>query len=161
MILLVLARLLLAGVPDAGDDDCSLNPDAIHGYLDTQDGGTRLKAVHVSERTARESIRLSDGTVVALTMGGCAHYAFSLQWSHLPPGPSPRNRHDEVLLALSLLRRTPLHDAQAVVGTLTEALEGAAQDPSARLPKSDAEISLVVSHAHKETTVELSYDFML
>src|SRR5581483_4062341 len=101
---------LLVAVLLSVDDECILNQEVVRGQLDHHAKGVQTVAAPVvKDHNVHEAVRLSDGTVVTLDYGGCAHYGFRLEWSKVK-----RKGESDAAAAKALLLRTPFHkDAES------------------------------------------------
>jgi hypothetical protein len=149
-------------------DDCTLQREAIaskllHGTVGTK---TLLEPTFdPEERHLHERIELSDGVVVAFAIGGCAHYAYELEYE-LPATAVPNDAERRLDALEALLRRTPIADDLAIDFAdriRKRAKPATPRDPAGpwELDCGDAICTVDVTPDGQVVRMKVSYDFPL
>lgn len=165
--LLVVLRALL---PLQATDDCTLGLEAVKPILSHRPGAVRgLRTVEKKPRRLVERAALRDGVVVTVTIGGCVHFAYNLQYENVRSRTPLTDRPAYLALARQWIDRTPSTDEGEVqLQTLRKALAAAAPADAAgppglfRLACGDAVCELLVEATGAgRVTLTVGYDFPL
>lgn len=154
MKITLLIALILINLNAFGQEDCTLNPEAIKSVL-------RGAKVEKQKHGLKEWLKLKDFKVTYET-GGCAHYAYSFTFEDF--GKITLNeKKSAVDLALKFLNATPVSNVDnrdRMIRVLKEAAtsKNALEDKRLSLPCGDAHCELDLSDAGK---LRVGYDFAL
>ncbi len=112
-----------------------------------------------------DSATLQDGTLVTMTLGGCAHYGYTFSFSGIGVKPIKNNNTKEkISRAISLLKNLDVTE-KSQTNELIQALQSSTKTPPQTqgegvysLPCGDATCELVDSGINK---IKISYSFAL
>jgi hypothetical protein len=170
-ILLSLGLLILAPAAMAADApaaeappaDCALDAGAVKPILTPEGGiaGSHQVYPNEKERSLSETLTLQNGLHIKYTVGGCAHYVFSYEFTEIPENVS--KEYEPIDLAIVLMNSVPGFQ-EGPHNFLTEMMKeskrkGDLPDDDGNFGCGEARCSLV-SNA-EEKTLTLSYDFAL
>jgi hypothetical protein len=96
---LCLLALLLVPQTALADDSCITQISAIKSFIDARAPGiTELvpPKYDSANRTVTHQVKLKNGTVVNLSLGGCAHYAYTLTFTEVK-GLRPDLSQEEII----------------------------------------------------------------
>lgn len=149
-------------------DDCTLERGAIASKLLHGTVGTKTlvePTFDPEERHLHEQIELSDGVKVAFEIGGCAHYAYDLEYE-LPATAVPTDAERRLDALEALLRRTPIADDLAIDFAdriRKRAKPATPRDPAGpwELDCGDAICEVELTPGGQVVRIKVSYDFPL